>query len=110
MNPKIFTHHEPDPVGLRLQTFFNRFDSRFGVGGLAKENGDRLDILAIHSEKQRCGQCRSFIAACKLEYRTICVWHVDNAILKAALTRWGFMPEVKIDMQQMLVDGMRWDK
>lgn len=64
MNPKVFIHHEPDPIGAYLGVpfplRFHRFKAENGVGGLARErDGNRLEILAIHTEVEGQGYLRT---------------------------------------------------
>ncbi len=110
MNAKIFTLWELDPVSTLLETGYYLFNSRFGVDGLAKENGTRLDILAVHSRIQGHGMFRNFIHACQDHYDTICMWHVDNPLLAVILRNYGFGVDVEIDLQGIVLPGMRWDK
>lgn len=100
----------PDPAGTILGTGFKRFYSRSGIDGLARENGDRLDILAVVANKPGKGQFRSFIATCQKQYRTVCVWGIFNPLLEEILGRYGFTPETEIDQWGMPLVGMRWDR
>lgn len=95
-----------------LGTGYRQFNSPSGIGGLAKEkeDGNRLDILAVHSETPRAGQFRQFIGQCKEQYKTICVWVVDNITLRAALIRYGFTEETEVQPDGEYVNGFRWDK
>jgi hypothetical protein len=59
----------------------------------------------------RKGLLRDFLNACKLEYKTICVWSVGNPVLEPALVRYGFSPEVELDgMGPGTAEGFRRDK
>lgn len=100
----------PDPVGQILNTGYSRFESPSGIDGLAKVNGDRLDLLAVISTSPGKGLFRAFIALAKLRYTTICVWHDDNPLIGQALKRYGFTPEVEINGDGEIVPGWRWDK
>ena len=106
----LLGHTIPDPVGVFLGTRYLRFESPIGLQGLARPTGERLDVLAVYSGRSRSGRLRAFIAAAKLEYRTICVWHIDNPIVHDALLRYGFTPEVQIDEFGEVLKGLRWDK
>lgn len=101
---------EPDPVGQILGTGYQRFQSRCGIGGLAKWTDERFDLLAVHASEPRAGQFRGWIALVKERFKTICVWHVDNVTLAAALRRYGFDPETEIDGTGEVLTGFRWDK
>ena len=98
-----------DPIGKILETGYLRFQSPTGLAGLAKRNGDRLDILAVHSSKEGRGQFREFILKAKSEFKTICVWEIWNPILESALSRYGFAAETEITAWGEAVKGMRWD-
>lgn len=108
----MFTDFQPDPIGQMLGTFFNRFESRAGIGGLAKVSPDSLtlELLAVHSATPGTGQFRRFIANCKAHYHTICVWHVSNPLLDKVLPRYGFNREVTVDGYGETLTGWRWDK
>lgn len=101
---------EPDPIGVILGTGYMRFQSPNGLGGLAKWTDDRLDLLAVHAFTQGQGQFRSFIAAAKLQWKTICVWQISNPFLGSALERYGFTPETEIQSDGEIVEGFRWDR
>jgi hypothetical protein len=107
----IFTKLEPDPAGQILQTRFLRFESSFGISGLCRENSaGMIEILAIASNSPQRGQCRRFFRALKRNFKTICVWHVENPILAAALARYGFRPEETVDEHGDRLTGFRWDQ
>lgn len=110
MTTTIFTSWEIDPVSIILDTGYYQFESRFGVAGLAKENGARLDLLALISKTSGRGMLRAFINACQAHYETICVWHVDNPLLAVILRHYGFGIDVEIDQQGIALPGLRWDK
>lgn len=80
----------PDPIGRMLGHDFDRFYSPTGINGLAKEDGDRVDILAVDATKPGTGQFRAFIDQCKLEYETIVILEVWNDWLIEVLRRYGF--------------------
>ncbi len=112
MNAMVFKHSAPDPVGMVLGTRFNRFVSRTGIDGLAKENGyGRLDILAVHARTPGNCQFTKFIKACKQNYKTICIWHVDNPFLPSVLERYGFEPALEVSglADGEILIGYRWD-
>ena len=101
---------EPDPIGIMLgQPGYWQFQSKGGIGGLAKWTDDRMDVLAVHAFGEGQGQFRRFVAAAKLEYRIICVWEVWNPILDAALERYGFERETEIQGSGEVIRGWRWD-
>jgi hypothetical protein len=98
-----------DPVGAILGTGYLRFESPTGLEGLAKPNGSRLDVLAVINPTGKAGIFRKFIAQAKTEYHTICVWHIENSIVREALKRYGFETELEIDATGEVLKGMRWD-
>jgi hypothetical protein len=100
----------PDPMGLILETRFDRFVSPTGIEGLARATGDRLDVLAVHNDTGMTGRFRDFIAAAKLEYRTICILAIKNQAIHAALLRYGFTPDVEIDQFGDTQELLRWDR
>ncbi len=118
MNPAIeykstlFSVWEPDPAGVILGTRFMRFECReVAVGGLARDNeAGTIKILAVESRLPQAGHMRRFIELLKAEYQTICVWHIGNPILYAALVRYGFQPEETADEFGDRLSGLRWDR
>lgn len=109
MNPVLGTI-TPDPVAEILGTGFNRFSTPAGVEGLAKEFGDRLDILAVASRVQGQGLFRSFILNAQLHYQTIYVWEVWNEVVEQALQRYGFVRARERDRDSgETLQGWRWD-
>lgn len=92
-----------------LGTDYDLFESPTGIRGLAKENGDRLDILAVDTTEEGKGQFRNFIIQCKKEYQEIYVWEVWNLIVEQALERYGFeyVKEFQIDKE---VEGLMWKR
>lgn len=100
----------PDPMGLILETRFERFVSPTGIEGLARATGDRLDVLAVINPTKERGRFRAFIDQAKIEYRTICVWAIENPIVDQALRRYEFTPDVTIDEFGDTQELLRWDK
>ena len=94
-------------VSKMLGTGYSNFESPSGVRGLAKTDGDRLDILAVESDIQGAGQFRLFIRLCKQEFRSIYVWHVLNPHMNAILRRYGFLPIQETHDGEVL-NGYRW--
>lgn len=109
MKREVFKHECPDLAGQILGTGYNRFVSHCGIDGLAKENGDRLNLLAVGSSNPGTGQFRNFIAECKRFYKTICIWECWNPILPPILERYGFKSETEIQGDGEVLDGYRWD-
>lgn len=101
---------EPDPFGQILGTGYYRFRSPCGIDGLAKMNGGRFDILAVHAAHPGTGQFRRWIKKVMERFTTVCVWQIENAALEAALLRYGFTPEVEVDRSGETLSGMRWDR
>lgn len=100
----------PDPVGELLGTGYLRFQSPTGIDGLAKENGDRLDLLAINALIPGIGQFRRFIRRCKREYETICIWEVWNSWLPEVLQQYGFRAHSEKDRDTgERLEGYRYD-
>lgn len=110
MSKSVLGKVSPDMAGMMLQTGYNRFSSPVGIDGLAKVNGDRLDILAVHAATPGFGQFREFMKLCKKQFNTICIWEIWNPSLEAALLRYGFTPQTEITGWGETVHGLRWDK
>ncbi len=92
-----------------LGTDYDLFESPTGMRGLAKEDGNRLDILAVDATDEGKGQFRNFIVQCKKEFQEIYVWEVWNDVVANALERYGFrrVTEFRIDAH---VDGWKWEQ
>jgi GNAT superfamily N-acetyltransferase len=101
---------EPDPAGVILGTGYMRFKSPIGVDGLAKWTEERLDILAVHTDERGKGHFREFIRQAKERYKTICVWEDFNPVVGKALARYGFKPDIEIQIDGEILVGWRWEK
>lgn len=100
---------EPDPWAQILGTGYMRYQSPTGIKGLAKWNGDKLNLLVVHTETPNNGQFHDFISKAKLEWQTICVWECWNPIVGQALERYGFQQETEINGDGEVMEGWRWD-
>ena len=89
---------------------FVRFASPLKIHGLGKFTPDRKDLLAVDADRPGNGDFRKFIAEAKKEWATICVWFVQNDILAAALSRYGFGKEIELSGDGEVLEGMRWDR
>lgn len=99
----------PDPFGMMLGTGYYRFESMTGIDGLAKESGERIDILALATKHAlRQGRFRNFIQQLKKQYQTICIWEIWNPWLEPVLIRYGFKPVSEVHYGEN-VTGVRWD-
>jgi hypothetical protein len=101
---------KPHPVGVVLGTGYNYFAAACGIDGLAKIEGDTLNILAVYARKQGSGQFREFIRLAKLEFKTVCIWEVFNPWLDDCLKRYGFKPAFTIAAHDEILQGWRWDR
>lgn len=101
---------EPDPIGVILETGYSRFVSPLGVSGLAKEEGDRVDILAVVSHEKGKGHFGNFLRHCQNTYATVCIWKDWNPILAPMLVKRGFRHTSETDKFGEKLDGWRWDK
>jgi len=99
-----------DPIGLLLETRFLRFTCRNGLEGLARPHGDRLDLLAVRNQTEKRGLFRDFIAMAKLEYKTICVFSIENPAVHDSLLRYGFTLDIEIDEFGDVQKLLRWDQ
>lgn len=108
--PSFIGETAPDSVAQILGTGYMRFRSPVGIGGLAKWNGDRLDLLVVHASSEGHGQFRQFIADAKQQFNTICVWEDWNPIIGIALSKYGFQRETEIQGDGEALKGWRWDK
>ena len=99
-------------MSLLLGTRMKRFWSTTGLEGLARENVDRIDILAIISKDPGQGKFRKFVQELKKCYKTICVWHDFNPIMTDCLKRYGFQEAVEVDgmLKNETLKGWRWDR
>jgi len=102
--------HELDGFSKILGTRYYRFVSPLGIDGLARWTDTQLELLAVHAACPGCGQFKAFIEEAKRHFATICVWHIGNAALDAALKRYGFTPESVVDEFGEHLTGLRWDK
>jgi hypothetical protein len=94
-----------------LGTGYQQFESDCGVGGLAKINGDRLDLLAFRARQPGSGQFREFIRRAKEEFSVICIWEIWNPEVEPMLQRYGFKPgETDTDSDGSTMTGWRWQK
>jgi hypothetical protein len=101
---------EPDPIGQLLETGYSRFVSPLGVSGLAKEEGKRVDLLAVVSHEEGKGHFGNFLRHCQETYETVCVWEDWNPILAPMLAKRGFCRASETDKFGELLTGWRWDK
>ena len=104
----FFTVWAPDPVGVALGTGFMRFQTRFGLDGLAKMNGDTLEVLAVHTMRPRQGRFRDFITAAKSTFKAVAVLDIWEPIVEAALTRYGFTKFSRTESDGERLTGMIW--
>lgn len=88
---------------------YKRFQSPTGIEGLAKEDGKRLDILAVNATKPGTDQFHEFIIWCKAEYEAIYVWEIWNPLLEQILQRYGFQVALQLVKGQM-VWGRSWKR
>ena len=77
----LFTKVFTDEVGYLLGTGFQNFETDLFIKGLMKVDGDRLDILAVFSEKRRQGNFRAFIERAKTHFKVIGVWDILGEVL-----------------------------
>lgn len=107
--PAFFDWAEPDPLGVLLGTGYWRFTTPFGSDGLAKWEGDRLDVLAIGSRRDGEGMFRTFIEQSKKHFRIVFVWHDMNPIVTEAMKRWGFVRCLEIASDGEKMHGWKWE-
>jgi|SRR3989304_3216074 len=107
---RVLGQTNPDPLSEVLGTGYSRFQSPTGIDGLAKEEKDRLDLLAFNALVPGIGQFRRFIQRCKREYETICIWEIWNPMLHEVLQRYGFRAYSEKDRDTgELLEGYRYD-
>ena len=106
----LFATWEVDPVGAILGTGYMRFTTSFGLAGLAKATGDRLDVLAVDAARPGTGQFRRFIDAAKQSFSTVAVWEDWNPILAPALERYGFHPATHAEDDGEILTGWEWHR
>lgn len=98
----------PDPMGELLGTGYQRFQAHCGINGLAKDDAEHLEVLAVDANKPGTGQFRKFIELAKKNYRCVTIWEVWNDDLRNALSRYGFEPCQKTMPWGEQVTGMIW--
>lgn len=101
---------QPDGVSLILGTGISQFVSPYGVAGLAKITGKRVDILAVQAAVPGTGQFRRFIHECKKEFDFIGIWAIFNPVLISILCGYGFRPYEDVFISGEIVEGMVWEK
>lgn len=104
----------PYPTALILGTGFSIFDCT-NWNGLARVDGERIDILAISTAPVGAGYCRKFFGQLKDAYMTIKVYAIENEILREALLRWGFTPFKEADIlmpgqEEAWIEGLQWTR
>lgn len=99
----------PDPLGLMLGTDFDRFESPYGIDGLARVSGSELELLAVVTDTPGEGQFRQFITACKAQFESIRVFEIWNDALAHTLERYGFTPFTTTENGEPL-SGYRWQR
>ena len=87
---------------------YQAFLSHAGIDGLAKIEGDRLEVLAVVSVAP--GSFRRFIALAKLEFSQVIVWEVWNPIAENALLRYDFRPYTRIEPDGEVLKGLAWSR
>jgi hypothetical protein len=107
---EFLVYTQPDPVGEILGTGYNRFRSICGIHGLAKEEGHRIDILAVDAERESTGQFREFIARLKDSFETICIWEVWNKALAMTLVRYDFAHTTQVEDDGEVLSGFIWTR
>jgi hypothetical protein len=100
---------KPHWLGDVLGTNFMEFDTPT-VQGLAREDGDRVEILAIYSKEQGRGYFRDFIARCKGEFREVRVLTIMEPQVAKALKRYGFRKFQRREPDGERVAGMVWKR
>lgn len=98
-----------DPIAEALGTGFQRFASPCGVFGLAKEQGKRLDVLAVLAERPGTGQFRGFVEQCKQEYSFVYFWEVLNPMLLRCLERYDFALVFELTPHGELNRAWKWE-
>ena len=104
-----------DPVAKAIGRNYHHFNSPIGIKGLCRVDGRHVEFLVVDSIRPGHGLFRDFIAACKLEFDRIDIWHVTSHILFSCLPRYGFRPwqekqYIKSQNKFGHLEGYRWDK
>ncbi len=108
MTPLGKTHLAP--VSAILGTSFHEFNSPYGIEGLAWDQVERVDILAVLARKPGTGQFRSFIKACQEHWTEINVLEDWNPMVGEALARYGFKRFERSEWDGEKVKGWQWKK
>lgn len=105
---EMFSLWQEDPVGYVLNTGYYRFESPLGLDGLARIDGDHLELLAVVTRTRREGSFRAFIAMAKEHFPAVSVWNIWNDIVRDALVRYGFKPASYVEWDGEHVEGLQW--
>lgn len=76
--------------------------------GLAKVANGEIEILAVLSKREKCGNFRSFIADLKQNYTSISIWEIWNPNLRVILKRYGFRDAHRREKDGERITGMKW--
>jgi hypothetical protein len=75
------------------------------VGGAARIEGDKVELWALFSHRQRRGHFRKFIKDCQEYFQEIWIMYIDNPWLPEKLEQYGF---TRVDNQLGIT--MRWSR
>jgi hypothetical protein len=97
---------------LFLDTRFEPFTApTFGIHGLARITGPKIEIIAVAADVPGVGCFRDWIKNLKTEFQEIYIWEVWNDFLPAVLARYGFEPICMLDTYTAeVLEGFKWSK
>jgi hypothetical protein len=83
--------------------------SAAGVFGLARVDGDRVQVLALFALREGAGAGGRFLAALQVAYRVVEILEVGSSVLAGMLLRRGFVP-FRSGEGSDAVNGYRWTR
>lgn len=110
--PEIFIDWRPHWSSEALGSDYQQYHTAGGLDGLARVDGDTLNILFIGASNPGTGQFRAFVTAAKARFSGIVFWSIWNPKLEKTLERYGFTPctgpDTHLDGTPSTATGMRW--
>jgi len=100
----------PNELDALFDTGFNEFVAPGGVHGLARIDGDELEVLAVEVDHPGQGHFRAFIAAAKEAFRVVRVLAIMNQGLYSVLQRYDFKPLPPENPDRPYPPNMEWQK
>lgn len=106
----LFNRWEDDKWSILFGTGYKNYSSPHGIDGLARVQGETLDILAVFARHRGRGEFRRFMQQAKQLFPVIEVWEVWNKDLAAILKHYGFRAVRRTEPWGERLDGFRWER